>query len=210
MKQSARPPAITPGSARSVGRDQRGDLRPCAVLPAAVTVGGMFLAEEVIVGTGSGQAQPRFVSLLYSNWLAKASQAAYGENMTGLLKVGLSGLAVTKLVQVSFLDPIYRDDTMSVGLRWEAAGATGSLFPVLDATITICPDGEKTARLALVGSYRPPLGRLGAALDTAVLHRVATATVRSLLHSVADAITSPAPAENGSRWRRPAPEPGLP
>jgi hypothetical protein len=96
---------------------------------------------------------------------------------------------------------------MSVGLRWEVAGAAGSLFPVLDATITICPEEEKTARLALAGSYRPPLGHLGAALDTAILHRVATATVRSLLHHVADTITTPMPAENGHRWRRPAIEP---
>jgi hypothetical protein len=170
----------------------------------------MFLAEEVILGTGSGQAQARFVNLLHGNWLAEASEAAYGEAVTGLLKVGPSSLAATKLVQVSFLDPIYRDDIMSVGLRWEAAGTMGGLFPVLDATITICPEGDKTARLALAGCYRPPLGRLGAALDTALLHRVATATVRSLLHSVADAITGPALVENGNRWWCPAAEPRMP
>jgi hypothetical protein len=98
---------------------------------------------------------------------------------------------------------------MSVGLRWEAAGTTGSLFPVLDATITIRPEGENTARLALVGSYRPPLGRLGAVLDRALLHRIATATVRSLVRSLTEAITGPAPAENEIRWGHPAPETGM-
>jgi hypothetical protein len=170
----------------------------------------MFLAEDVIVGTGTRQAQARFVSLLHGNWLAKASETAYGETVTGLLRVGPAGGVAAKLVRVSFLDPIYRDDTMSVGLRWEAAGTTGGLFPVLDATITIGPETEKTARLALADSYRPPLGHLGAALDTAILHRVATATVRSLLHNVADTVTSPMPADNGDRWWRPAPEPGTP
>jgi hypothetical protein len=201
---------VTAGGTLGTGRDQQGDLRPCAPAPAAVTVGAMFLAEEVILGTGSGQAQARFVSLLHGNWLAKASEAAYDETVTGLLRVGPSGFAATKLVQVSFLDPIYRDDVMSVGLRWEAAGTMGGLFPVLDATITICPEGGRTARLALAGCYRPPLGRLGAALDSALLHRVATATVRSLLHSVADVITSPAAVQDGSRWWRPASEPGMP
>jgi hypothetical protein len=81
---------------------------------------------------------------------------------------------------------------------------------VLDATITIGPEGEDTARLALAGSYRPPLGHLGAALDTALLHAAATATVRHLVRGMADAITSPVPAENGSRWWYPAPEPGMP
>jgi hypothetical protein len=164
----------------------------------------MFLAEDVTVGTGCRQAQARFVSLLHSNWLAKASEAAYGETVAGLLRVGPAGNVAAKLVRVSFLDPIYRDQTMSIGLRWEAAGTTGSMFPVLDATITICPEGENRARLALAGSYRPPLGRLGAALDTALLHAVATATVRHLVQGMADAITSPVPAENGSRWWHPA------
>jgi hypothetical protein len=168
----------------------------------------MFLTEEVILDTGFGQAQARFVNLLHSNWLAEASQTAYGETRTGLIKVGPAGTTAAKLVQVSFLDPLYRGDTMSVGLRWEAVGATGGLFPVLDATITIGPAGETASRLALAGSYRPPLGRLGAALDTALLHRVATATIRSLLHSTAEAITSPAPTGNESRQWRPAPEPG--
>jgi hypothetical protein len=81
--------------------------------------------------------------------------------VTGLLRVGPAGGAAAKLVKVSFLDPIYQDDTMSVGLRWEAAGPTGGLFPVLDAIITIGPEGEDTARLALAGSYRPALGPAG-------------------------------------------------
>jgi hypothetical protein len=169
----------------------------------------MFLAEDVIAGIGFSQAQARFVNLLHGGWLAEASQAAYGETVTGLLRVGPAGGVAAKLVQVSFLDPIYRGDSMSVGLRWEAAGTTGSLFPVLDATITIRPEGENTARLALVGSYRPPLGRLGAVLDTALLHRIATATVRSLVRSMTEAITSPVPAENEIRWWHPAPETGM-
>ena len=74
--------------------------------------------------------------------------------------------------------------------------------------------GDKTARLTLAGSYRPPLGRLGAGLDRAILHRVATATMRCLLQSVAEALVSPAPAghpaEDASPGWQPAPEPGMP
>ena len=89
---------------------------------------------------------------------------------------------------------------MNVGLRWEATGATGGLFPVLDATLTISPapepatgQGMESSRLILAGTYRPPLGRLGAGLDTALLHRVANATIRSVLRSAAMTLTSPAP-----------------
>ena len=101
-----------------------------------------------------------------------------------------------------------------MGLRWEAAGAAGGLFPVLDANITISPAGDGAARLTVAGSYRPPLGRLGAGLDRAIMHRVAAATMRCLLQDVAEALVSPAPAghpaESASLGWQPAPEPGMP
>ena len=136
--------------------------------------------------------------------------AACDEGITGLLRVGPAGSAAGKLVRVSFLDPVYRDDIMTVGLRWEAAGAAGALFPVLDANISISPAGDRRARLALAGSYRPPLGRFGGGLDRAVLHRVAAATMRSLLRGAAEALASPASAADPSARLRPAPESGMP
>jgi hypothetical protein len=39
--------------------------------------------------------------------------------------------------------------------------------------------------LRIAGSYRPPLGALGTALDAAILHRVARATVRAFLDRIA-------------------------
>jgi hypothetical protein len=170
----------------------------------------MFVAQELTVGTGLREAQARFANLIHGPWLAKASAAAYDQGLTGLLRVGPAGLAATKLVQVSLLDPVYRGDVMTVGLRWEATGAAGSLFPVLDANISISPaqhdsipDDENVARLALTGSYRPPLGHLGAALDQMLLHRVATATIRALVQNVATALTNPATAEHPAKNVRP-------
>ena len=43
--------------------------------------------------------------------------------------------------------------------------------------------------LTLTGVYRPPLGSVGAGLDQAILHRVATATIRDFLARVGAAIT---------------------
>ena len=181
----------------------------------------MFVTQELTVGTGLRQAQARFTNLLHGAWLTEASTAAYNGALTGLLRVGPPGLAAAKLVRVSVLDPAYRGDVMTVGLRWEATGPAGGLFPVLDANISILPgqdegtaDGRQTARLALTGSYRPPLGRLGAALDQVALHRVATATIRALLQDVAAALTGSAPAENPAKYLRPGltavPDPDMP
>jgi len=50
-------------------------------------------------------------------------------------------------------------------------------------------EGTEKTRVMLNGCYRPPLGRLGAGLDRAVLHRVASATIRALLRSIADELT---------------------
>ena len=174
----------------------------------------MFVAQDLTIGTGFRAAQARFTNLIRGTWLTDTSDAVYGEGVTGLLRVGPIAPAA-KLVRVTVADPIYRADTMSVGFRWEATGATSGLFPVLDAIITISPaagpstpGGKESARLALAGSYRPPLGRLGAGVDTAVLHRVADATAGSLLRHVAAALTSPAAEPITNRHNlilRPAP-----
>jgi hypothetical protein len=172
----------------------------------------MFIGRELMVHAECGAAQARLAQIASASGLASASQAAYQDGLTHLIRVGPLGdtPGVTKLVAVRALDPVYREDLMTVALRWEATGAAGGLFPVLDANVTLAPAGEHSTRLALTGSYRPPLGRIGAALDKAILNRVAAATIHALLHSIADALTSPAAAgyaaaNTSPRWR-PVPE----
>jgi hypothetical protein len=95
-------------------------------------------------------------------------------------------------------------------LRWEASGAAGRLFPVLDANLVLTPSGESAATLALNGAYRPPLGSLGEVLDRAVLNRAAAATVRSLLARVADSMVADSmPAVEGPRAADGVPLPSL-
>ncbi len=79
---------------------------------------------------------------------------------------------------------------MVLPLRWEASGAAGRLFPVLDANLVLTPAGEDAATLALTGAYRPPLGSPGEVFDPALLNRAAAATVRSLLARLADSMVA--------------------
>jgi hypothetical protein len=167
----------------------------------------MFIARELIVDAECGAARARLAQIAAASGLTRPSQAAYRDGLTHLARVGPLGdtPGVSKLVAVRILDPVYREDTMTVALRWEATGAAGSLFPVLDANLSLSPAGDQATRLALSGAYRPPLGRIGAALDNAILNRVAAATIHALLHSIAGSLTSPATAgqsiENTSpRW----------
>jgi hypothetical protein len=190
----------------------------CLWAPAAQERWGwdVFVTRELLVDAGCGLAQARLAHIAGVGGLTGVSRAAYEDGLTHMVRVGPLGdtPGVSKLVAVRVLDPVYREDTMTIALRWEATGATGSLFPVLDADISLSPAGEASTRLTLSGSYRPPLGRFGAALDKAVLSRVAVATIDALLRSVADAVTRPAalgqPADGATpRWR-PAPQTDMP
>jgi hypothetical protein len=116
-----------------------------------------------------------------------------------LMRVGPAGVVpgTSRLVRVRFTEPSRHDGTMSVGLRWEAVGVTGKLFPALDADIRLTDDDDG-ARVTLTGSYRPPLGVVGVELDRLLLRNVATATIRALLTRLAAYLENPAAASAAS------------
>lgn len=149
--------------------------------------------QEVTIAASFQLAAARLTHLVTGGGLDGLSEAAYEGGLT-LLRVGPFGAVrgLSKLVRVRFLEPVRHGATLTVPLRWEATGVTGELFPVLDADLILAPDGGDKSRLALTGSYRPPLGAAGMALDKAIMNRIATATFRSMLESLASAITDPA------------------
>ena len=156
----------------------------------------MFARDEVTVEAGFEAARARLVNLTHGGWLATASSGAYADGLGGLIRVGPFGdvLAASKLVRVELLEPVPRQDVVVLPLRWQATGAMGRLFPVLDANLTLTPAGARQTLMRLDGAYRPPLGGVGASLDRVLLHRAATATIRALLTRIADAIAHPSPA----------------
>ena len=152
----------------------------------------MFASHEVRLNLTFARARARLAVLCNAGWLSGPSEQAYAEGLAGLTRVGPFGavLGASKLVRVQLLEPVPRDDTVVLPLRWEASGAAGRLFPVLDADLVLTPSGEDAATLALTGAYRPPLGSLGEVLDRALLNRAAAATVRSLLTRLADSMVA--------------------
>jgi hypothetical protein len=103
----------------------------------------------------------------------------------------------SKLVKVLLLEPVEREGSLTLSLRWEATGAMGRLFPVLDANIILMPAGENASQLALAGAYRPPFATVGERLDRMMLNRAASATVRSLLRRIAETIAPGGAADGG-------------
>jgi hypothetical protein len=152
----------------------------------------MFVREDVRLAVGFRDACNGLARLAQSGRLLEASQVAYDDGITGLTKVGPPGAwpDLSKLVMIHVGDVIVTPDSARLPLRWEATGAGSGLFPALDADITVTPDGDHAAALALTGVYRPPLGKLGALLDRAILSRVASATIRDFVGRLGVAIQS--------------------
>jgi hypothetical protein len=163
----------------------------------------MLVHHEARLDIPLGTAVARLANLVRGSRLISASADAYGEGITGLLRVGPAGgtPGLSREVQARFRDLITHGDMAVLTLRWEAAGPGGGLFPVLDADITLTAAGPQATMLAMDAAYRPPLGALGAGLDRAILHRVATATIESFVRRVADAVGSPAPLSHQA-WER--------
>jgi hypothetical protein len=105
--------------------------------------------------------------------------------------------------------------TLSRRCGGKAAGPRGALFPALDADIRLTPAGPDVTVLAVPGTYRPPLGTVGAAADRVIMHRIAQATIQAFTRHVGTAIVSPAASPEAAHARRlpeppPWPEPETP
>jgi hypothetical protein len=166
----------------------------------------MFLADEVLVVASFDAARSRLAGLVEDGELLSTSQVAYDHGIEGTAHVGAAGLS--KLVQVQVAELAESAGSAGLAIRWQATGPGSPLFPVLDADIRLTPAGEQATLLAMTGTYRPPLGPVGEALDRAILRKVAVATVRNFIRRLAAAIDDiPDPAHALVFSPRPPPDP---
>jgi hypothetical protein len=143
----------------------------------------VFVAGEVLLDLSFPAAAARLADLARGGSLTRASQEAYDDGLTGLVRVGPLGAAagMSKLVEVHVLEVATRGESAVLALRWEATGPGGRLFPALDADMSLTPEGQHSTRLSLAGAYRPRSLPWARGPDRAVVHEVADVTVRSLL-----------------------------
>jgi hypothetical protein len=153
----------------------------------------MFAADEVPLDLSFGAAAARLAEVARTGLLTRVSQGTCGEGVTGLVRVGPLGAAPGCPSWPGCICWTCRSAVSPPSCRCggRRPGPGGALFPALDADLALTPAGEHVTRLSLAGAYRPPLGPVGAGLDQAVFHKVAQATVRSLLARVADTLTRP-------------------
>ena len=167
-----------------------GDLSPSPDRLRALSAHCAFVSDKVLLDISFPAARVRLASLIRGGSLGSAAAQAYNGGITGLARPGppSSAPGLSGLVQVYFQDLTATGDSARVALRWDAAEPVGGLFPALDADLTLTPAGEHSTTLNLTGVYRPPPGTAGPELDRAFLLRFATATIRTFLHRVVEAI----------------------
>lgn len=120
-----------------------------------------------------------FVMLPYEDWADEAYRE--GELLRGRLS---DGHLLAKTVQLAHGDPIGGSRHVMIPITWTATGTPG-LFPRLEADLVLAPVGPETCQVSLRGNYEPPLGAIGKALDRAVFHRIAEASVKGFVDRVA-------------------------
>lgn len=128
-------------------------------------------------------------------WLPGLALEAHARGERLLADVGFGErVHVSRLVIVEVGQPLRRHSTTLLPIRWRPAAASG-LVPELDADLEVAALTPTASQLSISARYTPPLGTLGAAIDRALLHRVAEATLKDFLDRIAEALPALTTAE---------------
>lgn len=118
-----------------------------------------------------------------------ATKAAAGRthSVASALHVEIAGIEFGKEIEISVRE-VEREPAVThitrLQLDWKAAKAPG-LFPLMKAELAVYPLTSTETQLDFSGRYEPPLGWLGTAVDAAVGHRIAEASVHRFVAEVA-------------------------
>jgi hypothetical protein len=119
-------------------------------------------------------------------WLPQARREGAGR-FAMVVRAG----AMTRPVRVKLGQPWRAGSTQWRSVTWDPVGEVGEPAPVerflpsFDGELGLHLQRPGQVTLILDGRYRPPGGALGAAIDTALLHRVARGTTERFLEDVA-------------------------
>jgi hypothetical protein len=119
-----------------------------------------------------------------SVWAEKAYRQ--GEDLVARLRPAPS-LGLAAEVDLELGEPGHRNGSVFLPLRWTARRPY-RLFPEMTAELVIDPFGADASQLTFRGTYRPPLGAIGRALDRALMHRVAERIVKSFVDDLVELV----------------------
>jgi hypothetical protein len=129
-------------------------------------------------------------------WVPGLARDAEDRGERLLTEVGFpldSDHRLDKRVEIEFAPPYRIPSKTLLPMAWKPARAE-HLFPALDADLEVAALGPSRTQLSISARYRPPMGAVGRALDRALLHRVAEATLKDFLDRVGEALANRAVA----------------
>jgi hypothetical protein len=151
----------------------------------------VFTTDEISVDLSLDAARCQLEHLVQEGVLLGAAEYAYGVGITGLVETVGPAAGMSRLAGVRAEDIAETAEGARLWLRWEAIGLDGTVYPALDAALTLTPAGEKATLLALAGVYRLA-GQTEAGLDPAIVRCFAAVAVRSFIARLACALIHPA------------------
>jgi hypothetical protein len=152
--------------------------------------GKVFIGDHILMNVCLGFAGRQLERLARDGVLLSASEYAYGEGITGIVETAGLAARMSRLVGVRPGDLMETEGYARLWLRWEAIRSDGTLFPALDADLTLSPAGENTTLLTLAGVYRLP-EQTGAGLDPGIVRCFAAVTIDSFIARLACALMHP-------------------
>jgi hypothetical protein len=151
----------------------------------------VFVGDHIIIDLCLDSARRQLERLTGDGVLLSASEYAYGGGIAGLVETAGLAAGMSRLVGVRPGELLEAESCARLWLRWEAIGSDGSLFPALDADLTLSLAGENTTLLTLAGVYRLP-EHAGAGLDPGIVRCFAAVTIDSFIARLACALMHPA------------------
>ena len=124
--------------------------------------------------------------------LADDAQAR-GELLLAEVGFGRSGYRLGKRVEIVLGEAMQFPSKTVLPMSWRPVGGE-TLFPSLDADIEVAALGPNRTHLSISARYQPPLGVMGRVIDSALLHRVAEATLKDVLDRAGQAMRARLPA----------------
>ena len=128
------------------------------------------------------------LAVFRSATLAAATRA---RSVVAALRVSVAGLEVAKDIVIEVHAIVEQPASATappltrLTLEWAATSAP-RLFPLMKADLLIYPLTATETQLDFSGRYEPPLGWLGTAVNAAIGHRIAEASVHRFVAEVAE------------------------
>ena len=153
--------------------------------------GNVFVCDHILMDVCPDAARRQLERLARDGVLLRASEHAYGGGIADLVETAGLTAGMSRLVGVQSGNLMETEGCARLWLRWEAIGSNGTLFPALDADLTLSPAGEDATVLTLSGVYRLP-EHAAARLDPGIVRCFAAVTIDSFIARLACALMHPA------------------